>query len=501
MTAHGNEKTSIMTRSVADLLGEDLLGKLREIGAELRGPVYLSGGTVRDLLLAKIPRDIDLTVASHAKGWAAKLVELEGATYVTLGREEDAVRVVWKGRDYDFTSFREGAESIEEELTKRDITVNSMAVCLDDLLNKESAADVELQVIDPVGGVADLEQKVIRLTSAQSITNDPLRMLRVFRFAATLDCKIDPDTFSRVIRQKDLITKPAAERVAYELDLIMRSNRAHATLCDLARSGLLFELVHELEAGKGMEQPASHHLDVFNHSLAAVKCMEKVQESPREYFPEYSGVMSEYMADERKNVQLRWAALLHDLGKPSTVTIDEDRGGRITFYNHDLAGAKLVETIGRRLKWSVADISAVSNLVGWHMRPFHLCNVQRKEDLSLKACLRLVKKAGQELPGLFMLSMADALAGKGEERPEQVENEVAALFARMVEVQRDHVEPVRSGPPLLTGQDLIDELELEPGPIFRKILDCVEEAHMERKVMTREEALEFVRNSLESLSG
>ena len=482
---------------VADLLGAELVGKLADIGSRLRGPVYLTGGTVRDLLMGRAPADIDLTVPCAARKWAAELVRRTGGTYVPLGKEEDAARVVWQGRDIDFSSFREGAETIDAELTKRDITVNSLAVSLEGVL-RSGAGPVSsgLEVIDPVGGLADLEQKNIRVTSTESFQRDPLRLLRVFRFAAVLGFSIDQGTMELVRRRRDWISRPAAERVAYELDLIMGSDRAGATVTELARSGLLFNIIPELLAGVGMEQPPSHHLDVFDHCLATLHCMVKVQQDPAGFFPRHAEVLEAYLAQGRHRVQLRWAALLHDLGKPSTVTIDEDRGGRITFYNHDRAGAELVEEIARGLKWSGADTRVVAGLVALHMRPFHLGNVRRREELSLKACLRLVRLVGPELPGLFLLSMADALAGLGEGRPEEVEKEVAALFVRMEEVRREHVEPVRSGPPLLTGRDLIDELQLTPGPLFRKILDGVEEAHMVKQRMTRQEALELARSFL-----
>ncbi len=488
-------KQQLNSTQVVDLLGEDLIGKLADIGSSLGGPVYLAGGTVRDLIIGRVPVDIDLTVPNRAIKWASELVGRTGGTYVTLGKDEDAARVVWRGRDIDFSSFREGADTIEEELTKRDITVNSLAVSLDCLLRSGTEPDVtEIEVIDPVGGLVDLDQKKIRATSLQSFKSDPLRLLRVFRFAATLGFVVDNDTFDLVVRQGEWISRPAAERVAHELDLIMGSDRAHDVIGELAQSGILFNIIPELRAGVGLEQPTSHHLDVFDHCLATLQCMVEVQQEPLGYFSRYAEILDDYIAHDRHRVQLRWAALLHDLGKPLTVTIDEDRGGRITFYNHDRAGAELVEEIARRLRWSGTDTRTVAGLVSLHMRPFHLGNVQRCEELSLKACLRLVRLVGPDLPGLFLLSMADALAGLGEGRPDEVEREVATLFARMEDVRREHVEPVRSGPPLLTGQDLIEELDLEPGPLFGKILDAVEEAHMVRQTMSRQEALELARS-------
>ena len=164
--------------------------------------------------------------------------------------------------------------------------------------------------------------------------------------------------------------------------------------------------------------------------------------------------------------QLKWAALFHDVGKPATFGVNEDKGGRITFYNHDLQGANLFSVIAGRLRWSRGDTQIVAALIATHMRPFFLANNRREGTLTLKACLRLVRKAGESLPGLFMLAMADALAGKGEGSPGEIEQEVSGLFERLQQVQDEHVAPVRAASPLLTGRDLIEELQLNPAPCF-----------------------------------
>lgn len=483
-------------RRLVELLGSGLIAHLRGIGRKEHAAVYLTGGTVRDLLMGRQPADIDLTVREGGRRWAAALCSRIGGTYVPLGKEEDAARVVWQGRDIDFSSYRDGARTIEEELTRRDLSVNSMACSLDSLLQEQPEGEDD-RVIDPVGGLGDLALRQIRVTAADSFRSDPLRLLRVYRFAAILGFTVEERTAQLVSRQKEMIARVAAERVAHELDLIMGSTRAYATVAAMAASGLLFEVIPELRAGVGMAQPASHHLDVFEHSLDALRWMLEIQAAPERFFPGDGEVLASYLAAGRNRIRLRWAALLHDLGKPVTVTIDEDRGGRITFYNHDQAGAALVTELGRRLRWSGEDTAAVAGLVGLHMRPFHLGNVRRQQgELSLKACLRLVRSVGSELPGLFLLSMADALAGQGEGRPAEVEQEVAGLFTRLEKVRREHVEPVRSRPPLLTGRDLIDELGLAPGPVFREVLELVEEANMEGTIATRGEALDLARRYL-----
>ncbi|MDW7773197.1 MAG: HD domain-containing protein [Desulfobulbaceae bacterium] len=474
---------------VAALLGEDLVGMLSLIRSRRNGSIYLTGGTVRDLLLDRVPMDIDLTVREDARGWAADFSEMTGGTLVPLGRDEDAARVVWQKRDIDFSSFREGAATIDAELTKRDITINSLAVSLREVLDTRFPGPEETEVIDPAGGLDDLEQGLIRVTSEYAFRSDPLRLLRVFRFAAALGFTVESRTRNLVERQREWISRPAPERVAYELGLIMKTDLAYAAFREMSATGLLFEVIPELKPAVGMEQPASHHLDVFDHSLATLRHMELIQENPGCFFPAGHERMEEYIRAGRHRVQLKWAALFHDLGKPPTIAIEEDRGGRITFYNHDRAGAELVGEIAGRLRWSREDEKAVANLVGLHMRPFFLCNVRRKEELTVKACLRLLRAAESDLPGLFLLGMADAAAGQGEDRPEEMEREMAELFAHLEQIRKKHMEPVRSGPPLLTGKDLLDELQLEPGPIFRKILEAVEEAHMENAISSREEAL------------
>lgn len=485
---------------VTSLLGDGLVNKLTRIRSHRKKSIYLTGGTVRDLLMNRLPVDIDLTVEEDARGWAAEFARMTGGTLVPLGRDEDAARVFWQGRDIDFSSFREGAVTIDKELTKRDITINSLALSLQDVLNKELVSPpAEIEVIDPAGGLVDIEKKCIRVTSEFSFRSDPLRMLRVFRFAATLGFTVESKTRNMVVHQREWISRSASERVAYELELIMRSDQAYHTFKEMAATELLFEILPELKPGVGMEQPSSHHLDVFDHSLATLHNMELLLETPGRFFPDNREEMEQYIHAGHHRVLLKWAAFFHDLGKPSTIAIDEDREGRITFYNHDRAGVELVNGIARRLRWSRGDERVVADLVGLHMRPFFLSNEQRKGELSVKACLRLLRTVGPALPGLFLVSMADAIAGQGENRPAEIEQEVAALFHHLEHIRKEYMEPVISRPPLLSGKDLIDELKLEPGPIFSEILGLIEEEHMANNISSREEALDLARNHIKKI--
>jgi poly(A) polymerase len=486
----GGMKPNIDTAILANLFPPGLLDKFATVQRELSGDIYLVGGTVRDLLLGRTPSDLDLTVSSQPKRWAERLRQLTGGACVELGRDEETFRIVTpQGVVLDFSGFRQDATCIEDDLRRRDLTVNALAAPLHDFLADRSRA--ALPALDPTGGLHDLAQGRIRAISPQNLLDDPLRLLRVFRFAASLGFAVEPETLAQAREHSPLISKVAKERVAYELDAVMATNRAHSAFLGLRDCGLLWEILPELRAGVGMAQPASHHLDVFEHCLEALQQIELVLADLPRYFGAGSAVMQDYLAEMPKRlVQVKWAAFLHDIGKPVCFgTKQDEQGGRITFYNHDLRGADLFTAFSRRLRRSREDTEATAKLIVWHMRPFFLANNQRKGKLTLRACLRLLRDVSGQLPGLFLLAMADALAGKGEDSPEAIEEEVSGLFAHLLRIEREHVAPVQAAPPLITGHDLISELNLVPGPLFRIILDKIEEAQMERSVSSRAEAL------------
>ena len=480
---------------VAEILPPWLRCQLAALVRELGGPLYLAGGVVRDLLRGVAPVDIDLAVPAGARIWAARIASACGGAYVELGRDEEAARVVRGPVTVDFSSFREGAVDIREELRRRDLTINAMALRLDPLLlGPDAAVAGGIPLIDPTGGRADLAAGMIRVAGPTSFQADPLRLLRAFRFAAALDFVIDPRTLEMVRQHRTCITAPAPERISHELDLVMASGRAHQVILQMAATGLLAEILPELQAGAGVTQPASHHLDVLDHCLETLRCMEQVIGATDRWFPGHGPQLDAYLAAGCNRVRLKWAALLHDLGKPATCAVDSDRDGRITFHNHDRSGAALFRTIAHRLRWANEAIEQVAALISEHMRPFHLANVARSAPLTLRAAIRLVRRAGDGLPGLFLLAMADSLAGQGPERIEDMEVELAVLYDHLERVRSEHVAPVQTGPPLLTGHDLIERLHLQPGPLFREILGAVEEARMLGTVADTDGALRLARS-------
>lgn len=489
------ENTPALSRSrIQTLLPPWLRAKLAVLRQDCGGELYLSGGSLRDLLLGREPHDIDLTVARHGLACARRLAEASGGTFICLDADEDVARVVCKGIVIDIAAFREGVSTIEEDLQLRDFTINALALSLEALLEGEGKdSDEPLACLDPTGGLADISERLIRMTHAGAFKSDPLRMLRAYRLAASLGCTVDATTSETIRREHKLIARSAAERVAAELNGIMLSSGAHAAISAMAANGLLFQVIPELAAGAGLVQPKSHHLDVLGHSLEALHQVEQLIARPESGFPACSPAMGAYLAEVGNILVLKWAALLHDLGKPATWAQDSSGDGRITFYQHERAGVELVKRLAQRLRWSTKQCERVSLLVSQHMRPFHLLNVARQGELSLKACIRLIQALGDELMGLLVLAQADALAGKGEQRPEDMENEVAGLALRLEEVRRERVLPVQTSPPLLGGRDLIEELGLQPGPLFKTILAQVELERMEGVILSRDEALQLAR--------
>ena len=464
-----------------------LAALVRQRGEEL----YVTGGAVRNWRAGQSSMDLDLTVASDGPGWARDLAVQLGGAFVPLDEVQGVARVVWQGIEIDFCRFRGPATSLAEDLGLRDFTINAMAVAFDPA---GPGLMPPYAIIDPTGGGLDFTKGVIRVTSPTVFVDDPLRLLRAFRFMAELGFSLEGESAALVRHQADLITKPAGERIGYELARIMASPRAAITVRAMADAGLLSYLFPELQAGSGVGQPASHHLDVLAHNLQALVEMERLQGAPADFFPEHGCGMIQYLADQAAGPLLKWAALFHDLGKPMVLA---ERDGRITFHQHDRVGAEGFGVIARRFAWRKTEADRVGRLIALHMWPFHLNNVFQKDGVvTPRACLRLVKAVGEELPGLFMLAMADSLAGQGPGKPLAMEGALARLYDQVEETRRQFIEPVLTRPRLLNGHDLRHEFRLQPGPVFSAIFDGLEEARVAGEVRDRDEAMGWVREFL-----
>ena len=472
------------------ILPVPLVAAIDQLAAAGETVVYLVGGAVRDWLLGRPGSDLDLTVAGSGELFARQLLrQLGEGSLVRLGdSEEDALRLVWQGLEIDIAALRGGAICIADDLAKRDYTINSLAVPW------PISTDVAPQLIDPLGGAEDLRQGLLR-ANPDAFTADPLRMLRGYRFSGQLDFSLTPETVARIVAGAQRITAMAAERIRHELDLIMDCPRSSRVLEQMWQSGLLAHILPELAAGDGISQPGFHHLDVLRHNLQALSKLEGLlaAQPPLEMIAACAASSPDATGWQRN---LKYAALLHDIGKPAVRAEKAGMLPRATFYGHDELGRELFARLALRLRWSSQHAQHTGALIGMHMHPFHLCTLQREGKLTARAVLRLCRRAGEFLPELFALAMADSLASQGELKPADMEEQLERLYQQVNALYQERIKPVLSGPRLVTGNDLISQFSLEPGPIFAELLHELEEACVEGQVGSREEALAYIARSL-----
>ena len=468
-----------------------IISALRE---DHQGESWLTGGSVRDLFLGQKVTDLDITVAGSPAEMARRLIRRLGrGSFVHLGQgDESLFRVVVDQIQVDFVPFRGGTDSIEEDLAARDLTINSLAIPVDELY-----AGGSFSIIAVNSGIDDLQANCIRHCPG-AFEADPLRMLRAYRFVATLGFQLDPQTARAVRNSASLITRCAGERIRCELELLLLSPNASSAVGMMGESGLLFCVLPELWQAKDVEQPDFHHLDVYGHSLLALEKAGEIIGTPGDYFSNGKSEIVQYLGKRNNLLAVKWAALLHDIGKPVTKSVHRHDPSRVTFHRHDEEGSQLVHEIGERQRWSNRLLLQTAQLIEMHMHPFHLCNVIRDGgDLSSRAALKLYRRAGENLPGLFLLAMADSLASKGKMKPVRMELEIRKLYDRIIQIRDLRVKPVLAAKPLLTGRDLIAEFDLRPGPVFSEILEELEIARVEGKVIDRLTAVAWVTRYLQ----
>ena len=433
-------------------LAEFIVRRLREAGHE----ALLAGGCVRDLLLGRTAKDYDVATSARPEevrqlflkslevGAAfGVVVVMEGTSQVEVAtfRREDSYS---DGRRPDRVTFTDA----REDALRRDLTINGMFL---DPLSGE--------VVDYVGGEADLAARVIRAIGEPRarFAEDHLRMLRAVRFAAELEFEVEPATAEALRELADKIARVSGERVAAELKRLLTAlppgRRQGLELAE--RLGLLAVLLPEVQAMRGTARSETVPLpgDLLDHTI---RCVETLREP---------------------TFELALGALLHDIGKPGTAAV---RDGRQTFYGHERVGEGLAAGVCERLRLSAAQRGRIVWLVRSHMK---LMVADEMREARLK---RLMAEEGFE--ELAELWRADCLASGGTAEPYE------ALMARYRAMGREEVRP----PPLVSGNDLI-EMGLEPGPAFKKILEAVYDAQLEKRVRTKEEALEAARRAAREL--
>lgn len=419
----------------------------------------LVGGAVRDALLGRGITDLDWLVAQPERSASLAAGLLSGAHFA-LSEERGHWRVVTKDTLRDYIR---PLGDLEEDLKSRDYTVNALALRQDG------------QLVDVTGGVADLRAGVLRMTGPEQLQADPVRLLRGVRLAVELELELEPATKAEIKRIAALhaagsLPLPAWERSRAELDRILMSERAFSGLRLLSDTGLLDVYLPELAAGRGVDQGGFHHLDVLDHQLEAVRQLLR-------HFPD-------------SDLTLRWATLLHDIGKPGTRSEDGGDSRRVRFHGHDREGAEQARLLMQRLRQPAARTERTAQLVRRHMQPL---------PRDAKATGRFIHRYGELLPDLLRLMVADREAARGRLASAEARKRYRLDVGRVLKALAE--TPAEAPEPLLSGAEIMELLGLEPGPEVGQAVRYLAELQAVGDARTVEEAVPHLKKYAEAQWG
>lgn len=429
--------------------------------------VYVVGGYVRDLLLGrKSPTDIDFVTESSGIELAQAVAKsINPETKVSIFKTYGTAMFRYENLELEFVGARKESYSadsrnpqveqgtLEDDQKRRDFTVNAMAISL----NKDNLGEL----IDPFNGMEDMEQKILRtpLEPVQTYSDDPLRMMRAIRFASTLGFSIEQKSLEAIEKEAKRIEIITVERIMVEFNKIMLSEKPSVGLEIMKKTGLLDIVLPELTALEGIEEvEGQKHKDNFWHTLEVVDNISK----------------------NTDNLWLRWAALLHDVGKAPTKKYVKGTGW--TFHGHEFLGSKMVKTIFQRLKLPLGkDMKYVQKMVKLSSRPIALIS----DDVSDSALRRMLFDAGEDLEDLFTLCKAD-ITTKNSYKQEKFKKNFEYVAKKIKEVEeKDHV---RNFQPPITGEEIMQMFNMKPGREIGILKERVKEAVLEGEIPNEHEA-------------
>ena len=464
--------------------------------AQIDARAWLVGGVVRDALLGRKVQDIDITVSGDTHPVGHAVAEHLGATRVPLP-EWNIVRVALPGYAENGRPFlidiSGHAGSIEDDLRSRDFTVDAMAIpigCWD----SDERFDA---IIDPLNGKADLARRVLRAGNDDVFAADPGRMLRAVRLSQQVGLRMEPDTARLIRRDAQLLHRVSPERVRDEFMSILAAPDARPQLEVLDRLDLLCRVIPELEATKQCQQPRSHHYwDVWGHLIHCVEYAEEVTAGHRNnaiytmapWTAKEDAYFAEVIGDgHNRRAVLKLAALFHDIAKPQTRAADAE--GRVRFLGHSEEGAEIVQHRLASLRMSRRITDLVAEMVLHHLRPSQLRHGSAMP--SPRAIFRYYRDVGDAAVDTLYLAMADVLAARGPDlSPERWAN-YARMVAAVLESGTEQPGNRNGNPPLINGHDLMDALDLPPGPRIGSLLERLREAEAVGEISSREDAMKL----------
>jgi poly(A) polymerase len=492
-----------------------ILVKLNQFLTERQIQAYVVGGFVRDMLLERPTADIDIAIASDVFEIAPQMSAAFGGKFVVLDASNQIARVVlFRQRTSSSPNEEQSNQSpvreqwyidlsslpggIEADLGRRDFSIDAIAIELKSLIESPSS----FRTIDPFEGQADLRRKSLKAVKETVFEEDPVRLLRAVRLAAELGFSITEETENLMRRFFPLISRVAGERIREEFLRLLATPEAGRSMRYLDTLGLLTGIIPELEPTRGVDQPREHHWDVLNHSLETVRAAEfLLRQGKWEYGSAdilnavpWSEKLHQHFATEVSNGSthaslLKFAALLHDISKPETRIIADNR---LRFFGHTEQGALVATAVLERLRFSNKEIKLIELMVRYHLRPTQMSHEGMPTQ---RAVYRYFRDTGDASIDILFLSLADHLAARGPELElEQWKWHSGQVNYLLTECLRQ--ESVASPPKLLDGHDLIEIFGLKPGPEIREILESLKETQAAGEVTTRDEALYYVKNRL-----
>lgn len=452
---------------LAQILDKDIFHLIGEAADELHLDCYVVGGYVRDIFLERPSNDIDVVVVgSGIKVADALRRKLGRKAHISVFKNFGTAQVKFKDLEVEFVGARRESYShdsrkpivedgtLEDDQNRRDFTINAMAI----QLNKAHFGEL----VDPFGGIEDLEDGIIRTPLDPDITfsDDPLRMMRCVRFATQLKFFIEDETFEALTRNADRLKIISGERICDELNKIMKSAQPSRGFVDLQRSGLLNLILPELAALDIVETKNGRaHKNNFYHTLEVL----------------------DNVAKKSDNLWLRWAALLHDIGKTRSKRWDPALGW--TFHNHNFLGAKMVPEIFRRLKEPMdMKMKYVQKLVDLHMRPIVIAD----EVVTDSAVRRLLNDAGDDIDDLMTLCEAD-ITSKNQVRKRQFLENFRMVREKIADLkERDYKRLLQ---PVIDGNEIMEMFHLKPCREVGALKQCLKDAVLDNKVENEREPL------------
>ena len=444
-----------------------------------KAEAYIVGGYVRDFLLKIKTYDADYALMGvDAIEFARTFAKKIKGHFVLLDAENKIARVVLQDKIHSVDFAECVGNTIETDLKRRDFSINAMAY---DIKNEK--------IIDLFEGQKHLSSKTIKIFDEQNIMDDPLRILRAYRFASKYEFEIEPESKKILDQNYRLMSlkNTAKERIQTEFLKLLEGKNSAKILLEMLNNKFLYEIFEELAKQEKIPKNSHHHLDLIHHSIETVHQLESLIEKEPEWVQEY--VQKDFITGISRLAFLKLGALLHDIGKPQTWEIDSETG-RHRFIRHDEIGAKIALKILKNLKYSNNQAKYIEKLIRHHIYPSHIIRSESTE----KAVIRMFRRLENETADILLLAKADRLSAKGPEISDEIVQKNIKGLEDLMEKFKLSQETLKPLEKLLSGHEIMGLLNIGEGKELGEIIKNLKEAQLSGDILTKEDAISFVKN-------